>query len=51
MIAVNVLLGVGLHGVGAFFAASCYTPRKKAITHVRLCLKERIGRRTVGIVG
>jgi L-rhamnose-H+ transport protein len=25
----NPLLGVGLHGVGAVFAASCYTPQKK----------------------
>lgn len=25
----NPLLGVGLHGVGAIFAASCYTPQKK----------------------
>ncbi len=28
-IAPNPLLGVGLHAVGAVFAASCYTPQKK----------------------
>lgn len=25
----NPLLGVGLHGIGAFFAATCYTPQKQ----------------------
>ena len=25
----NPLLGVALHGVGAFFAATCYTPQKQ----------------------
>lgn len=29
MITVNPVMGVGLHGVGALFAASCYTPQKK----------------------
>lgn len=28
-IASNPLLGVALHGVGAFFAATCYTPQKQ----------------------
>lgn len=28
-IASNPLLGVGLHAVGAFFAATCYTPQKQ----------------------
>ena len=29
MIASNPLLGVVMHGVGAFFAATCYTPQKR----------------------
>lgn len=29
MIASNPLLGVSMHAVGAFFAATCYTPQKK----------------------
>ena len=28
-VAPHPLLGVGLHGVGAFFAATCYTPQKQ----------------------
>jgi L-rhamnose-H+ transport protein len=28
MIAPHPLLGVGLHGIGAFFAANCYSPQK-----------------------
>src|SRR5512136_1150556 len=28
-IAANPMLGVLLHGVGAFFAATCYTPQKR----------------------
>src|SRR5947207_1551381 len=28
-VATSPLLGVGLHAVGAVFAASCYTPQKK----------------------
>ncbi len=28
-VAANPLLGIGLHAVGGFFAATCYTPQKK----------------------
>ena len=28
-IAANPLLGVGMHAIGAFFAATCYTPQKR----------------------
>jgi len=28
-VAANPFLGIGLHAVGAFFAATCYTPQKK----------------------